>query len=95
MPPSFQEKYPKEMRNLRLNSRRLTTPFDIHETLLQILNFNKSSFNRYKKKSMQRGISLFEDIPINRTCEDAHIEPHWYVLLIILLIFIFLYFIII
>ena len=39
MPKSFQEKYPEAMRSLRLNSRKLTTPFDIHETLKSILNF--------------------------------------------------------
>ncbi len=40
MPDSFRVQYPEAMRMLRLNSRKLTTPFDIHETLLSVLNFS-------------------------------------------------------
>jgi hypothetical protein len=84
MPRTFQEKYPIQMRNLRLNSRKLTTPFDIHETLKDILNFDeKASSKLHNEKTFEstsetpRGISLFRHIPINRTCEDAQIEAHW------------------
>jgi hypothetical protein len=74
MPREFHEKYPIEMRNLRLNGRKLTTPFDIHETLLDILNFNQYS---PPSGSLPRGISLFRHIPLNRSCENADIEAHW------------------
>ena len=80
MPTKFQEKYPNAMRNLRLNSRKLTTPFDIHETLKDILNFNNPNKLKLKKSYatlLPRGISLFDHIPENRTCEDASIESHW------------------
>lgn len=82
MPKSFQEKYPEEMRNLRLNSRKLTTPFDIHETLHHLLNFDRTeSKPKQSSKSSQspppRGISLLKYISPNRSCEDAHIEAHW------------------
>jgi hypothetical protein len=79
MPRSFQEKYPIEMKNLRLNSRKLTTPFDIHETLKHILNFDSSSSSRsfLRGKKIPRGISLLKNIPTNRSCEDAQIEAHW------------------
>jgi hypothetical protein len=83
MPRSFQEKYPNEMRNLRLNSRKLTTPFDIHETLKHFLNFDSetsesSSSKRGNAESPPpRGISLFKYISPNRSCEDALIEAHW------------------
>ena len=82
MPRSFQEKYPNEMRNLRLNSRKLTTPFDIHETLKHLLNFHQpnplssQSINSAKEKP-ERGISLFKYISANRSCEDVQIEAHW------------------
>lgn len=84
MPKDFQEKYPEAMRNLRLNSRKLTTPFDINETLKNILKFDyeeiKSSARNDGKKQwdpMPRGISLFKSIPEERSCKDASIEAHW------------------
>lgn len=82
MPESFQQKYPQHMRNLRLNSRKLTTPFDIHETLEDILNFDPEASTASGGKSlsgaaMPRGMSLFRYISPNRSCEDAKIEAHW------------------
>jgi hypothetical protein len=80
MPRTFQEKYPIQMRNLRLNSRKLTTPFDIHETLKDILSFDEDASSKHQKHKdtiAPRGISLFRHIPTNRTCEDAQIEAHW------------------
>lgn len=54
--------------NLLTNRRRLTSPFDIHETLLDILGeYSDSSF----------GISLFKEVPLERTCEQAGIPLHY------------------
>ena len=39
LPPSFEKDYPTAAHNLRTNSRRLTSPFDIHATFLDILNY--------------------------------------------------------
>lgn len=75
MPQSFQKEHPEQMKNLRLNSRKLTTPFDIHETLKDLLNFD--NFNQDTEKQPLRGKSLFRYIPLNRSCKDAQIEPHW------------------
>lgn len=74
MPPKFQAQYPMIMRNLRLNSRRLTTPFDIHETFEHLFSFH--SADPYQSKS-NRSISLFELVPENRTCPQADVEQHW------------------
>ncbi|CAF2080961.1 unnamed protein product [Rotaria magnacalcarata] len=74
MPLKFQEKYPHIMHNLRLNSHRLTTPFDLHETFEHLFEFH--SHDPYQSKST-RAYSLFELIPENRTCLQAHIEQHW------------------
>ena len=38
-PPSFEKKYPTAVQNLRTNAHRLTSPFDIHATFLDILNY--------------------------------------------------------
>ncbi|CAM4916368.1 unnamed protein product [Rotaria socialis] len=74
MPPKFQDQYPTIMRNLRLNSHRLTTPFDIHATFEHLFNFH--SLSPYQSKS-NRSVSLFELVPENRTCAGADIEQHW------------------
>lgn len=75
-PKWFHDKYPDLIKNLRHNSNKLTTPFDIHETLSHILDLHSHN-PRPKQKPSQRGISLLEPVPFNRTCASAHIEMHW------------------
>ena len=74
MPREFQEKFPQSMHNLRMNSHRLTTPFDLHETLQHLFDFH--SLDPYQPKS-NRSLSLFQLIPEDRTCSQAAIEQHW------------------
>lgn len=74
MPPKFQAQYPMIMRNLRLNSHRLTTPFDIHETFEHLFRF--LSTDPYQSES-NRSFSLFELVPENRTCAQADVKQHW------------------
>lgn len=73
------------MRNLRRNSRRLTTHFDVFETLKDLSNVDKGiiSNEKIQKRSadlkereatLPRGISLFLEIPGERTCDLAGIE---------------------
>uniref|UniRef100_A0A1I7UIS0 DUF229 domain-containing protein n=1 Tax=Caenorhabditis tropicalis TaxID=1561998 RepID=A0A1I7UIS0_9PELO len=74
-------------RNLKENSEKLTTPFDIHSTLLDILNFSLNSEEEeispeegeeeIQNASQHRSLSLFRRIPTDRTCAQAGIEPHW------------------
>lgn len=86
IPPQwFAEKYPIAMGNLALNRHRLTTHFDLHETLRDLLNHKSLSAESIKSRnvkliesnSMPRAISLFLPMPETRTCRDAHIAPHW------------------
>ena len=74
MPKEFQEKYPQIMSNLRINSHRLTTPFDLHETFEHLFDFHSS--DPYQPKT-DRSYSLFQLIPANRTCAQAAVEQHW------------------
>lgn len=71
LPDRFKQKYPIFSNNIKTNARRLTTHFDMHATLLHVLDLNKP---RFKTKW---GISLFNKIPTDRTCEDAGIKSHW------------------
>ncbi|XP_045199770.2 uncharacterized protein LOC123554018 [Mercenaria mercenaria] len=73
-PKWFRVKYPHLFKNLKKNSNKLTTPFDIHETLLDILDLRRT-ISRTRRK--QRGISLLDQVPPERTCSDANIDIHW------------------
>ena len=72
-PPWFESKYPEAMHNFHINIGRLTTPFDIHETFMDIIHYKGSR----KANVSERGISLFNEIPAERTCADAGVETHW------------------
>ncbi|XP_059142073.1 uncharacterized protein LOC131929743 [Physella acuta] len=72
-PEWFKKKYPEIIQNVLKNSKRLTTPFDIHETFHDILNFTGTGPADISK----RGVSLFKEIPPNRDCSSAEVDPHW------------------
>lgn len=72
-PPWFETKYPDLIKNVRTNVNRLTTPFDLHETFLDFLKFDGAG----KGDTRNRGISLFKEIPLTRTCAQADVADHW------------------
>lgn len=67
---------------MQMNAKtRLLTPFDIYSTLMTILtHFNKGKDTEriveYGDK-LPRSLSIFEYIPLNRTCRNADIDNHW------------------
>jgi leucyl aminopeptidase len=84
-PKSFKQKFPLAVRNFKRNSRRLTTHFDVFETLKDLSNLDANVLNSEKLKkraedlkeraaNLPRGISLFLEIPNERTCDYAGIE---------------------
>ena len=84
-PKSFKQKYPLAVRNFKRNSRRLTTHFDVFETLKDLSNLDVNSLANEKLKTraedlkeregnFPRGISLFLEMPNERTCDNAGIE---------------------
>ena len=73
VPPEFKTKYPIALRNLRTNSHRLMTLFDVHETLMDVVNYREVALGNLSN----RGISLFREIPPERTCLQAGIGTHW------------------
>ncbi|XP_069698044.1 uncharacterized protein [Periplaneta americana] len=84
-PEWFRNKYPLASTNLRKNTHHLTTPFDMYETLTDLLNLDQIEMESIRKRSTEfdnskqkpRGISLFLPVPKSRTCSEAGIEPHW------------------
>ena len=79
-PPWFMNKYPEYEKNLHVNQDRLTTPFDVHATLVHMLQLNRQpslELNETLSKITPHGISLLDPISKKRTCEMASIKPHW------------------
>jgi hypothetical protein len=84
-PQWFKDAYPTAVANLHKNAHRLTTPFDIYETLLDVLDLGKIENPSIQKrgeelekgKSKPRQISLFLPVHKSRTCSEAGINPHW------------------
>lgn len=72
-PKWFHKKYPQISKNLNLNSVRLSSPFDVYETLKDLAN---SNFNGDQKPMGSRGYSQLYEIPPNRTCYEAGIPDH-------------------
>lgn len=72
-PEWFTKIYKKEYEAFVENRYRLATPFDIHETLVDLLY----DFTPTKNNKVRYGTSLFKPIPLGRTCAHANIEPHW------------------
>ncbi|KAK6031246.1 hypothetical protein OSTOST_02606, partial [Ostertagia ostertagi] len=77
LPAAFRETpHGKKMyENLQKNKDRLSTPFDIHATLMDLLHLPQDLTTDQDTK--QRSLSLFRPIPEERTCADAGVEPHW------------------
>lgn len=82
LPEWYRHNYYQAHANLIKNIRRLTTPFDLHETLVDLLEpfaltAQNLNIRTLQTQNASRGYSLFGKIPSNRTCEDAAISPHW------------------
>ncbi|XP_026318233.1 uncharacterized protein LOC113228982 [Hyposmocoma kahamanoa] len=64
--------------SLRANADVLTTPFDIHTTILDAVGLSHLS-NNYKVpgSDLPRGMSLLRPIPATRSCAEADVHTHW------------------
>ncbi|XP_064486163.1 uncharacterized protein LOC135398708 [Ornithodoros turicata] len=77
------------MENLERNQHRLTTPFDVHATLMELADLTSGlqdadGSRRQGKQQSKRttfqttfGLSLLHEIPESRTCKDAFVSQHW------------------
>lgn len=84
-PNWFRQKFTTAVGNLRKNSQKLTTPYDLHETLVDLVDLTRLEKDVLRRRSQEleqshnlpRGISLFLPIPGKRECDDAGIVDHW------------------
>ncbi|EFA03493.1 uncharacterized protein LOC662511 isoform X2 [Tribolium castaneum] len=79
LPDWYKRQYQEAYSNLVKNTRRLTTPYDLHETLKDLLNpfALTHDFLQSRYRNVSRGYSLFNEISPKRTCESAQIASHW------------------
>ncbi|XP_047357974.1 uncharacterized protein LOC124952324 isoform X1 [Vespa velutina] len=80
LPQWWRNKYPVAWANMRRNTRSLTTPFDLHETLKDLADPRKVEEKSLRLRAdlissgkIPRGISFFLPIPNHRTCNMAGI----------------------
>lgn len=76
LPPRVRQNYRHLSDALSVNAGRLTTPFDIYETLADLKDFDGSVRNGCEV-TLRRGCSLLGEVPAHRTCVDAGVLPHW------------------
>ncbi|KAL0273858.1 UNVERIFIED_CONTAM: hypothetical protein PYX00_006440 [Menopon gallinae] len=81
MPQWMKNKYPEAAANLRRNSRALTTHYDVHETMVDLMNLTRLEPPELKRRvsfwNRKAGLSLFLSIPGERTCRHAAIPTEW------------------
>nr|XP_045588618.1 uncharacterized protein LOC123750557 [Procambarus clarkii] len=79
LPPWFRVRYRRAFRNLQTNARRLTANYDLYQTLRDLAYGRFSDLRHVTTKPGPgaRGISVFKEIPRERTCEDAGIPEHF------------------
>lgn len=77
LPQWFRNEHPEAVRALTTNRNRLTSPYDLHMTLKHALELSGRTENVPSAPSCPNCYSLFNEIPWNRSCEDAGIAPHW------------------
>lgn len=74
LPDKLKARFPQWVESLHINSKRLTSHFDLYKTLVHILQtFDTENLGRetYEKQSHQYGQTLFQPVPENRSCSDA------------------------
>ncbi|KAH8255662.1 hypothetical protein KR038_008066 [Drosophila bunnanda] len=83
-PAWMRNKYPMAIKNLAGNAHSLVTTYDLHETFRHLLDpetledesisLRMEELSRRNASQIPRGVSLFLDIPPERTCETSHIS---------------------
>lgn len=77
LPEWFKKQHPELVKALQTNRNRLTSPYDLHMTLKHIIHLANPSQPIEPADSCPKCQSLFTEVPLERTCEDAAIEAHW------------------
>nr|XP_049707712.1 uncharacterized protein LOC110377994 [Helicoverpa armigera] len=78
LPEKLKKLRPDAFEALKQNQDVLTTPFDIHATILDVLDLkNKIDKDKIPGTNLPRVMTLLEPIPKSRSCGEAGVMPHW------------------
>lgn len=79
IPEKVRKAHPKIVENLKMNRDRLSSFYDFHMTLKDILSMSagKEAAEKLAAVNCPSCQSLFDLLPFNRTCEEAGISKHW------------------
>lgn len=77
IPPWFQKQFPEKYSNFLKNSKKLTSTYDLYMTLEEILHLSVTNHNISRSEACPSCLSLFSDIPENRSCKEAGIPELW------------------
>ncbi|XP_017057359.2 uncharacterized protein LOC108098739 [Drosophila ficusphila] len=77
LPPWYRKRYPSVVNALHLNRNRLSSNFDLHLGIRQLIEqiHPRKRFIRVVKCEICQ--SILEVLPENRSCSDAGIPDHW------------------
>ncbi|XP_077298601.1 uncharacterized protein LOC143919899 isoform X1 [Arctopsyche grandis] len=77
-PLKFRELHPAAYNSILVNTKHLTSPYDVYMTLQDVLHMSmKTGGVSSPSEACSSCQSLFHPVPWNRTCEDAGILAHW------------------
>ena len=77
IPPSLKAKYAHIDQALRENENRVITAHDVHQTLVDVLNQDYQKPTKSFFDNRARGISLFQEVPLGRSCAEAWIPENY------------------
>ncbi|XP_037294066.1 uncharacterized protein LOC119189168 [Manduca sexta] len=78
LPSKLVKARPRALASLKANAEVLTSPYDLHTTLLDVVGLMKHKSQHYVPGSdLPRGMSWLGPIPKSRSCGEAGILPHW------------------
>nr|CAH7722095.1 unnamed protein product [Callosobruchus chinensis] len=76
-PSWFKSDYPRLVSNFKTNVNSLTSPYDFYMTLQHILSLADKTFEPKPSIGCPTCRSFFDEIPYNRSCEEAGISIHF------------------
>ncbi|CAH0564870.1 unnamed protein product [Brassicogethes aeneus] len=77
LPKWFKQKYPEETANLEKNQHKLTTTFDVYQTLQHLLVLSGKNYTETSCQGAPSCTSLLKHISTSRHCQDAGIPDEW------------------
>ncbi|CAJ0929555.1 unnamed protein product, partial [Mesorhabditis belari] len=75
IPLSIKQKYPNIAKSLAVNSQRMTTQFDLYDTLMKVVEGTYMKKEPYQPG--QRTFPLWHPVPLKRTCYEAKVPEDY------------------